>query len=105
MKFRFPLLLSTGLILAMSAIVVPSRHNPYTSRDTDRAFQVNSRLFGLYGDDLGEESFGALGGTPARASGGINTLTPISRGVYEITIGNTGTSWEETFVIGIPEAR
>ena len=104
MNKRLPLVLTTGLILAMSAIVVPFKQSAYTSRpDQRQPSQQNSKLVGLYGEDLGEESFGALGGTPSSAFGGINTIAPVSKGIYEITLANTGTAWEETFLLGIPE--
>ncbi|MDF1838147.1 MAG: hypothetical protein P1V35_09785 [Planctomycetota bacterium] len=57
MKKRLPLVLCTGLILALSAVVIPTKQNPYSSRDKTRAVSDVPRLYGIYGEDLGEEGF------------------------------------------------
>lgn len=105
MKKRLPLILSTGLILAVSAVVLPSKQNPYSSRTSDRSVTTVPRLYGMYGEDLGEYSFGSLGGAPSSFRAGANSVEALSRGVYKITLGNTGTNWEEDFVIGLPTVR
>ncbi len=105
MNKRLPLVLCTGLIIALSAIVIPAKNkkqNPYSSRDTSRSLTSIPRLYGIYGEDLGEESFGAMGGAPSSFRAGANEVRSISKGIYQVTLGNTGTSWEENFLIGLP---
>ncbi len=104
MKKRLPLIICTGLVLIVSAVVLPSEKNPYSSRTSDRSVTQVPRLYGIYGEDLGEEAFGTYGGTPSSFRAGANSVQALSRGVYKVTLGNTGTSWEEDFVIGIPTA-
>ncbi|MFT5200280.1 MAG: putative esterase [Planctomycetota bacterium] len=103
MKKRLPLIICTGFILALSAVVLPSKNNPYSSWDQSRAVGDIPSLYGIYGEDLGEESFGALGGTPSSMRSGANQIIGVSRGLYKVTLGNTHTNWEEEFLIGIPD--
>ncbi len=106
MKKRLPLVLCTGLILALSAVVVPSKKkNPYSSWDQNRTVSDVPRLYGIYGESLGEESFGALGGTPSSIRNGVNSIKPVAPGIYKIKLGATGTNWEEEFLIGLPEGQ
>lgn len=98
------LVMASGLMLLLGAIVMPSRHNPYSSsRDGGRSVQPPARLTDLYGNDLGEESFGALGGTPNRGWQGGSTIEPLGPGLYRIELNGTGTAWAETFLLAMPE--
>ncbi|MDA1264823.1 MAG: hypothetical protein O2816_07080 [Planctomycetota bacterium] len=49
--------------------------------------------------------FSAVGGNPSSAmAGGYVSSTALPKGVYEITLPNTGTGWEEKFLVGVPTA-
>ena len=102
MKKQLPLILASGLILALGALVIPHKRNPYSSRPDDRGVQATARLYDLFGNDLGEESFGALGGSPSYAWNAGSNLRVIEKGLYEVTLNTTGTDWAETFLLGVP---
>jgi len=88
--------------LLVGAVVLPSKKNPYSSADQSRGFQPAPRLYGLYGDDLGEEAYGSLGGAPSNIFSSGVQIAPVGPGTYEITLDQTGTDWQETFVLGVP---
>ena len=107
-KFLTPgpagLLMATGLILAVGAVVLPQHRNPYSSsRDGDRSMAPPARLTDLYGNDLGEESFSALGGSPNRGWDGGSSIAPLGAGLYRIELNGTGTDWAEEFILGMPK--
>ncbi len=46
--------------------------------------------------------YAAVGGNPARLGGLSISTSALPKGVYEITLQNTGTGWEEVFLLGVP---
>jgi len=89
---RLTLLLLAGLLVADTA-------------DAQRRAQKRRVIRGLHGEVLNRRGdfLAAVGGNPSFGSLGASIQKGmLPKGVYEVTLPNTGTGWEEKFLIGVP---
>ena len=95
-----------SLSLASLIALSPDGAGAARSRKDRSQSQREAVLRGIHGEVLGPASTPdrTLGGNLNNPFGGTTgTVTPLPRGVYEITLKKTGTDWDETFLVGIPK--
>lgn len=73
--------------------------------DAQRRVKRQRVIRGTGGEVLNRNGdfFAAVGGNPSRSVIGPRIATGmLPKGVYEVTLPNTGTGWEERFLVGVP---
>lgn len=67
--------------------------------------EETSTLRGLHGEAIGDgENFDlTVGGAFSNPFGAAGQIRPYRRRVYEVTLNNTGTGWQEEFLVGVPK--
>lgn len=91
----------TSLLLATASLAAPAS-STVDSAGTD----MSNPLFGAQGELLGSSDNieAAVGGTFANPFIPID-VRPVQRDVFEITLHNTGTGWDEQFLLAVPANR
>lgn len=98
----------TALTLTAAAALLTFDALATTSTDRSRTSDTSSRneiLRGIYNEPLGSASDPdtTLGGSFNNPWTGGGSSDPLPKNVYEINLKNTGTEWEESFLVGIPD--
>ena len=102
-------MLITSLALSFAAIgsteaTLPVDQNP---APLTRQAEANTLIRGIDGEILGDTAAleAALGGQLAAPLATAQTIRWVRPGVAEVQLGQTGTSWTESFLVGVPQNR